>query len=244
MKLQVPAFVHTFFEIAAFFVGFRYYVFLKKRQGDTIPMMNRIWIIVGAACGALVGSRIVGAFEDPSWLYDATFMNVFKAFNNKTIVGGLYGGLFGVELTKYFLKEKNRSGDLFTFPIILALIIGRIGCFLTALQDHTSGGPTSLPWGIDYGDGIARHPLPLYEILFLIMLWFSLAQIRRRINLVPGALFMIMMFVYTLFRFINEFAKGDYIYMWHLTAIQTMCVIGLIYYHRVLLRPKSLIVHA
>ena len=244
MKLQVPAVVHTILEIAAFFIGFRYYVFLKKQQGDLIPVMNRIWIIVGAASGALIGSRLIGAFENPSWLAAPNFMSVFTAFNNKTIVGGLYGGLFGVELTKYFLKEKNRSGDLFTFPIILALIIGRIGCLLTALQDHTAGGPTTLPWGIDYGDGIPRHPLPLYEILFLVGLWIVLYRAKKSQRFAPGSLFMIFMTSYTIYRFGMEFFKSDFIYPWKLSAIQTVCVFGLIYYYRVLFRPKTLLAYA
>lgn len=207
-------------------------------------MMNRIWIIVGATLGALVGSRVIGALEDPSWMHDVSFKSFFVAFNNKTVLGGLYGGLFGVEITKYFLHEKNRSGDLFVFPILFALIIGRIGCFLTALQDHTAGGPTSMPWGIDYGDGIARHPLPLYEMLFLGALWFFLRRIQKENKLAPGSLFMIMMVAYTVYRFGIEFLKADYVYPWHLSAIQTVCVIGLIYYYRVLFRPKTLLAYA
>jgi phosphatidylglycerol---prolipoprotein diacylglyceryl transferase len=244
MVLNVPAAVHSLFEVAAFFVGFRYYVYLKHKQGDAIATMHRIWIIVGATAGALLGSRLIGALEDPQWMHDATVQNVFTAFNNKTIVGGLYGGLFGVELTKFFLKEKNRSGDLFVFPILLALIIGRIGCALTALQDHTAGGPTSLPWGIDYGDGVARHPLPAYEILFLVALWYFLRYVRNKNSLAPGSLFMIMMLSYTVYRFGMEFAKNDYVYPWGLSAIQTVCLLGIVYYYRVLLRPKTLLVYA
>lgn len=244
MVLHVPAPVHSLFEVGAFFVGFRYYVYLKGKQGDAIGTMNRIWIIVGATLGALLGSRIIGALEDPQWLRHATMQNVFAAFNNKTIIGGLYGGLLGVELTKYFLKEKNRSGDLFVFPILLALIVGRIGCTLTALQDHTAGGPTTLPWGVDYGDGIARHSLPAYEIVFLGALWIVLLRIREKISLAPGSLFMIMMLLYTLFRFGMEFAKNDYVYPWGLSAIQTVCLLGVVYYYRVLFRPKTLLSYA
>jgi phosphatidylglycerol:prolipoprotein diacylglycerol transferase len=244
MKLHVPAVVHTLFECAAFFIGFRYYLFLKKKEGDVIPMMNRLWIIVGMTIGALIGSRVIGALEDPSWMHSPTFANVFAAFNSKTIVGGIYGGLFAVEITKYFLKEKNRSGDLFVFPLILALIIGRIGCFLTALQDHTAGGPTSLPWGIDYGDGIPRHPLPLYEIIFLAGVWLMLYRAKQSNRFAPGALFMLFMVSYTLFRLGNEFFKADYIYPWKLSAIQTVCVLGLVYYYKVLFRPKTLLAYA
>lgn len=244
MKLQIPATVHTVFEIAAFFFGFRYYVLLKKKEGDHIETIRRIWIIVGATIGALIGSRIVGAFEDPTWISERGLKSAFIAFNNKTIIGGLYGGLFGVEITKYFLKEKNRSGDLFVFPILLALIIGRIGCMLTALQDHTAGGPSSLPWAIDYGDGIPRHPLPLYEIIFLSALWIALYRMKKQVSLAPGSLFMIMMVAYTVYRLITETMKADYIYPWGLTAIQTLCVAGLLYYYRVLFRPKTLLAYA
>src|ERR1044072_8830858 len=94
-RIVVPAFVHTIFEVAAFFIGFRYYLFLRKKSGDAIHELNRTWIIVGAAAGALIGSRIVGAFENPFWLHQLSLKNIFIAFNSKTIVGGLFGGILG-----------------------------------------------------------------------------------------------------------------------------------------------------
>jgi phosphatidylglycerol:prolipoprotein diacylglycerol transferase len=57
----------------------------------------------------------------------------------KTVAGGSLGGLFGVEVVKNIIGEKQKSGDLFTYPIILALIIGRIGCFTTAIYEQTYG---------------------------------------------------------------------------------------------------------
>jgi prolipoprotein diacylglyceryltransferase len=42
------------------------------------------------------------------------------------------------------------------------------------MQDFTYGIPTSLPWGVDFGDGIKRHPVQLYEsfamLAFLLIL--------------------------------------------------------------------------
>lgn len=240
MRLVVPNYIHTVFEIAAFFFGFRYYLFLRKQKGDSIPELNRIWIIVGATAGALIGSRLVGAFEDPHLLKFDSLKNALVALNSKSIVGGLFGGILGVEIVKFFIGEKQRSGDLFVFPILLALIIGRIGCFLTALSDHTAGGATNLPWGIDYGDGIFRHPLPLYEIIFLSFLFFALRKTERSGKLSSGSLFKIMMVFYFLYRLTNEFLKDDYIYSWGLTAIQTTCVAGLIYYYKVFFQPRHL----
>jgi phosphatidylglycerol:prolipoprotein diacylglycerol transferase len=239
MKIILPSYFHLVFEVAAFFVGFRYYLFLRKRAGDSIPEYNRVWIIVGATAGALIGSRLLGAFESP--LTDWTLKSIFIAFNNKSIVGGLFGGILGVELVKKLVKEKQRSGDLFVFPILLALIIGRIGCFLTALSDHTAGGPTSLPWGVDYGDGIYRHPLPLYEMLFLALTFFVLWKVKNKDTLAAGSLFKLMMIVYFSFRLFNETFKNDHAYLWKLSAIQIVCVAGLLYYANVFFNPRHLL---
>src|SRR5260221_11390397 len=72
--------------------------------------------------------------------------------SGKTIVGALIGGLIAVELAKHILGIKQRTGDLFAVPLCLGIAIGRIGCFLTGLEDHTSGVATSLPWGVNFGD--------------------------------------------------------------------------------------------
>jgi hypothetical protein len=42
------------------------------------------------------------------------------------------------------------------------------------VYEETYGLPSSLPWAMDLGDGIQRHPVALYEIIFLIALWLSL----------------------------------------------------------------------
>ena len=76
----------------------------------------------------------------------------------KTIVGGLIGGLVGVELVKLAMGIRRSTGDLYAPALAVAIAIGRIGCLLTGVADDTSGTPTSLPWGMDLGDGVSRHP--------------------------------------------------------------------------------------
>ena len=55
--------LHAIFEFMAFFVRFRYYLLLRKRHGDAIKIDNRIWIIIGAIFGAIIGSHLVGGLE-------------------------------------------------------------------------------------------------------------------------------------------------------------------------------------
>jgi phosphatidylglycerol:prolipoprotein diacylglycerol transferase len=224
---------HFILETLAFIIGFRYFLYLKRKQSDPIPESNRIWIIIGAAFGAFLFSRLLGSLEDPQawaradnpWLY---------FYANKTIVGGLLGGLLFVEITKMFLKEKSSSGDMFIYPLILAMIIGRLGCFSAGIYEPTFGIASSLPWAMDLGDGILRHPVALYEILFLMLLWFSLYSLEKYTLLAMGVRFKLFMIAYLMFRFILEFIKPVHPLVWSLTTIQLACLGGLVYYYRTL----------
>ena len=225
------------------FIGFRYFLLLRKKKGDQIESPQRIWIIIGAIFGALIGSRLVGGFEDPKALFEAKYPFLYM-YQNKTVVGGFLGGLFGVELVKKIIKEKKRSGDLFTFPILLALIIGRIGCFSMGIHEETYGIPTNAFTGMDLGDGILRHPVVLYEIAFLMALWFAIVQLEKKYELVEGARFKIFMIAYLFFRFLLDFIKPHYTYSFGLSTIQLVCLLGLIYYAAYILQPKKLILPA
>ena len=152
-KSTVP--LHFICETLAYFIGYRYYVYLRRNSTDLISSDNRLIIFIGAAFGAFIGSHLVGIFEKPASLPQ---FNLVYLMGNKTIVGGMLGGLIGVELIKKRLGVTVSSGDLMVYPLILAMIIGRIGCFLTGLDDGTYGNPSSLPWAINFGDGIRRHP--------------------------------------------------------------------------------------
>lgn len=225
---------HLVFETLSFFIGYRYYSFLRSRQKDLIVDENRIWIIIGAAAGAFIFSRFIGIMENPSLIKE----NWLLAFGNKSIIGGLLGGLIGVELVKKWIGENLSSGDLFTLPLIVAIGIGRVGCFLAGLSDNTYGVETSLPWGIDLGDGIHRHPTNLYEIGFLVVLYFSLKRMRAE-KLKSGAMFKLFMVSYLSFRFLIEFIKPNEFSFLSLSTIQIACIAGLIYYWKVIIFPKQ-----
>jgi len=231
---------HTIFETLGLFIGFRYFIFLRKKQPDPIISTNRIWILIGAIFGALIGSRIIGALENPGQLLSSK--NIFLyIYSNKTVVGGFLGGLFGVELMKYIIHEKQSSGDLFTFPMILGLIIGRIGCFSMGVYEETYGNSTTFFTGMNLGDNLFRHPVTLYEIAFLLSLWIALLFIEKRFVLKNGARFKLFMIAYILFRFLLDFIKPHYNLIMQLSTIQITCLAGLLYYSKTILHPGKLI---
>ena len=222
--------LHLVLEYLAFTLGFWYYVYLRKRSEDHISSNNRLSIIIGAVFGALIGSRLMGFLEHPVLPETVSFLQLF---NLKTIMGGLFGGLLGVEFAKKLIGEKQSSGDLFTFPIILGIIIGRVGCFLSGTREFTYGKVTSSFLGMDLGDGLMRHPLALYEIVFLVLLWVLLKRYQRS-DPRSGLLFQWFMISYFGFRFFMEFLKPNVFLILGLSSIQYLCILCWVYYHRTL----------
>ena len=191
---------HLVFEVLGITMGFRYFLYLRKQKKDPISESNRLWIFVGAAFGALIFSRLVGSLENPSVFFSSQ-NSLMYIYSHKTIVGALFGGLLCVELIKKIIGEKSSSGDLFTFPLILGMMIGRIGCLSAGVHEQTYGIPSDLPWALYLGDAIPRHPVALYEIVFLGGLWAFLLGLEKKIIFKEGLRFQFFLISYFLFRF-------------------------------------------
>jgi len=176
-----------------------------------------------------LGSKFAFWIEDPLAAFN-NFPDWRHLLEGKSIVGGLLGGLIGVELAKKLTGVTTSTGDAFVLPLAVGMCVGRIGCFLSGLADHTYGNPTSLPWGVDFGDGIPRHPTQLYEIVFLaLLLW--LLETRGRALTESGDRFRLFMTGYLMFRLLVDAIKPvPYPYAFGLCGIQLLCIAGLAYY--------------
>jgi phosphatidylglycerol---prolipoprotein diacylglyceryl transferase len=228
-----PVAWHTAFEVAAYAVGMR--LFLWQRRKLALAVLDdrdrSLWIGVAAILGAAIGAKLGYWIEDPQNAF-ADFPDWRRLLEGKTIVGALLGGLIGVELVKRAIGAHGSSGDAFALPLIAGIAIGRIGCFLSGLDDHTYGNPTSVPWAIDFGDGMPRHPTQLYEIAFLIVLGLLL-HVRSPAFDRPGDRFRAFMIAYFGFRLAIDFIKPmPIVYFGALSGIQLLCLGGLLYYHR------------
>ena len=82
-----------------------------------------------------------------------------------SILGALVGAIAGVELYKLCRGIRFSTGTIFVGPFALGAAVGRWGCLFAGLPDRTYGVPTDLPWAVDLGDGIGRHPVQIYESL-------------------------------------------------------------------------------
>ena len=224
---------HFLLESLAYIVAFRLYVWERQRAGDFLTRETRWSVIVAAAIGAVLGSKLLYWLEDPvrtvhQW-NDLSYL-----LGGKTIVGALLGGTVAVELLKRRAGIERRTGDLFAVPLTVGIAIGRIGCFLAGKQDDTYGSVTSLPWGVDLGDGLRRHPVQLYEIAVMLVL----AMFLRRVGpprFREGDRFRLFVLTYYCWRLLVDFLKPGMRFS-GMTVLQWACVGALIWYARDLWR--------
>lgn len=228
---------HAFFEFLAYFISWQYYKYLEK---DKIPISKdkQITIILGAAIGAGVLSKILGMLEHPQLLANL-YAHPEYIMSAKTIVGGLIGGVIGVEIAKKIVGITSSTGDHFCYPLIIGIAIGRIGCFLMGASDGTWGNETDFFLAMDGGDGVMRHPTPLYEIAYLILLFGLIKFLENRIGLRNGERFEIFMFSYLSWRLLIDFIKPYNLLPYSsLSAIQIACVGGIAYYAILLIKGR------
>jgi len=163
-------------------------------------------------------------------------------YQNKTVAGGFLGGLVGVELIKKIIGVKIASGDVYVIPIIVALFIGRIGCFSMGIAEPTYGNETTFFTGMNLGDGLKRHPIALYEMFFMMVLFIFYQSIKNK-NFINGDRFKLFMILYFLFRFVIEFLKPYQPLFLNLSSIQWSSIFIFIYYWKFLLRTTSSILN-
>jgi prolipoprotein diacylglyceryltransferase len=187
------------------------------------------WTVLAAATvGALIGSRLLGIAEQWPTVTEAwrsgRFLELLLSPGGKTIVGGLLGGWLGVIAVKRLSGIRRRTGDLFVLPLCVGIAVGRVGCLLAGLADDTYGKPTTLPWAVNLGDGVGRHPVQAYEILFLTLVGIV---VSRRAELRDGARFRMFLGSYLGWRLVIDFLKPQPL-IGGMNLIQWSCLTGIL----------------
>ncbi len=165
-------------------------------------------VIFYGALGVILGGRIGYIL----------FYNFDHFIDNPAIIiriweGGMsfHGGMLGVFLALYLFGRKTgktffQVSDFIAPMVPLGLGFGRLGNFI---NKELWGRPvdSSIPWALDYGDQIARHPSSLYQALSEGLLLFIILFIYSRKPRPTMAVSGVFMMAYGSFRFITEFYR-------------------------------------
>ena len=171
----------------------------------TLPLTPRekFFIGLGAFCGAMIGAKLPFVLSD----WDGLLSGAAWFSNGKTILCGLVGGYFGVELAKWMLGVRTKTGDSFAVPVAAAVGVGRLGCFYAGC---CYGTPTRLPWGVTFPtvDSLPRHPTQLYEASFHLSAAVILFWLQRR-GMFRGQLIKLYILAYLAYRFVTEWIRPE-----------------------------------
>jgi phosphatidylglycerol:prolipoprotein diacylglycerol transferase len=203
--------------------------------GDPLDPFDRLTLVAAAIAGAGIGSKLLVWLQHPDLLRQVETRDLLSG---KSVAGALLGGLVLVECVKRWIGVRQPTGDLYVLPLCLGVALGRVGCFLSGLDDHTYGAVTSLPWGVDFGDGVRRHPTQLYEIAFLIPIAIWAAR-RMRAGVMDGSIFRGFLASYLAFRVALDFVKPEPRPYLGLTGTQVAGLIGIAYLVWIAYRLRS-----
>jgi len=222
--------IHLLFDLLAYAIGT--FLVLKVFNNRTQRIENeniRYAYYTTVIAGAFFGAFIVGSIN--------TYISVASNGSfilGKSILGAIIGGIVAVELFKKIMHIKGSTGAYFVPSLAIGISIGRIGCFLSGLDDYTYGIATNSFLGYDFGDGITRHPVQLYESLTMFLFFLYVVYIYfKNQEYFEKYIFYQFILLYATQRFVWEFLKPYETIALGLNVFQFFCLglIGYAIYH-------------
>ena len=206
-----PVTIYTWGAIAAL-AFLAAYIFLIKTSKISKKHLENIFFII--LVSSIPGSRLLYLIEFPP----KTLFEIIKIWE-----GGLslYGGVvLAIIASLIYIKYRKLKfmeyADAFTLPLVLGLIIGRIGCLVG------DGGHLGKATGFFLGtlvDGVSYHYTALYSIIALIIIFIILSKLKQR--------FICFLVLYPIARFLIDFARADPVYL-GLTLAQYLSIVTFI----------------
>lgn len=216
--------IHTLFDLAAWAVAALAALWVRRRHGPgfaRIGLTERPGYWIAGLAGLGLGASAVAALNNGL----AGLLPV-----GHSVAGALAGGILAIEAYKAAQGLRGSTGGILVLPLALGIAVGRFGCLAAGIEDFTYGLPTALPWAHDFGDGVGRHPVPVYESLaMLAFAAFFVAALKRRWPIPTDVWFYLFAIWYGAQRFAWEFLKPYPLVLGPLNLYHLICA-GLIVY--------------
>ena len=222
--------IHLFFDLLAYGVGTLLVWKVFKKEKESIENENlRYFYYSVLLTGAFLGAFLLGTLNTHYSLNSSDNMVI-----GKSILGAIVGATFFAEIFKKFTKIEGSTGAYFVPSLVVGIAIGRVGCFLSGLEDYTYGIETNFWMGYDFGDGLFRHPVQLYEsfIMALFFLYLLIIYFQNR-DYFEKYIFYQFILIYSIQRFVWESLKPYETVVMGLNVFQLFCLLLILYalYH-------------
>ena len=184
---DIAAVIHQLLEMAAMILGVGLY---RKRNTEALKAAS-FYLVLACIIGAGLGNKLLHQLQHPEqWSMITSHWQLI--FSGQSLLGGLIGGWLGVELVKYYLGIKiHRRCLRGAFVCCHRPWAHRL--LFAGLNEDTYGAATDVPWGINLGDGVNRHPAPLYEALWALVALLIIPTLARRLSWPSGSQFRIFL---------------------------------------------------
>jgi phosphatidylglycerol:prolipoprotein diacylglycerol transferase len=185
--------------------------------------------LVGIPSGVVV-SRLLHVLD--LWDYYSQNPGQIIGGSGLSIYGAILGAALGIWIYSKFGKFKfGYLADLITPGLILAQMIGRVGC---TINGCCYGTACNLPWAIVYTHpeslgpiGIPVHPTQPYEIIFLALVFTFMLILKDRLK-PDGSLFIAYIGLYGLWRLGIDFIRDGTPFLFGLHQAQVIGIITLV----------------
>ncbi len=149
--------------------------------------------LAGAIAGAAIGAKAGFVLQFPALLLGADPPSAWMVLAGMSGPGAVAGAALGLNLTGG--ERAAHMAEALLPAMFAAVLILDLGAPFWSLTESGFGAPAGR-WGIDFGDGVMRHPVMLYDAgAMLGLIWVARAtrdagdSAAVRVGMLAGACF-------------------------------------------------------
>lgn len=221
---------------------------LNEKKEVEILWNALLWILIFG----IIGARLFHVIDLWSY-YSQNLILIPQIYRGGLgIFGGIIGGSLGLIVfcvkNKFSLAETLEFFDLVALSLPLGQFVGR---WANYFNQELFGLPTKLPWAIfiptfKRPEGFTKdhtfHPLFLYESIASLLIFFILFalkhKLQNKIKLLPGDLFLVYLFLYSLLRLALEPLRITHFVFYGFNVVSSISLIFAIFSLIILIKRK------
>jgi phosphatidylglycerol---prolipoprotein diacylglyceryl transferase len=199
------------------------YVYISNIERRIKQPVNTEALIIALLVFGVIGAKLMFIMKNPNIAsFSWSSITAGSGFSSQ---GAIFAAIIVTVIFSKLSKVKlSQLLDAAAPGAVLAYAIARIGCFLAG--DDCWGIDTQLPWSMSFPNGIHKtspgqtvHPVPLYEMIYSLIIWHYL-NISQNREKRPYYQFFKLLLLWGICRFLIEFVSTNPVKMFSMSGSQ------------------------